>query len=114
MVEAGKAYERAAQVQADKLGDRDDMANTLIDAFKVYRKDDPQAAVRCLEQSVAQYCSKGNFRRAASHKEAMGDLYDEMGDKRNASDSYESAAEWYEGDNATAYVFCNPVEKGPC
>ncbi len=104
--EAGAAFEKAAQIQTVNLKEPDDAANTMIDAFKVYRKDDPRAAVRCLEVAITQYCAKGNFRRAASHKESMGDLYEnELGDMKGALESYEQAANWYDSDNASAYVF---------
>lgn len=104
-MEAGKAFEQAAQIQTGKLNEPDDAANTLVDAFKAYRKDDPHAAVRCLNVAVDRYCTKGNFRRAASHKETMGELYEQdLGDSKSALECYEAAAGWYEGDNANAYV----------
>ncbi|PHH69394.1 hypothetical protein CDD83_5728 [Cordyceps sp. RAO-2017] len=102
-VEAGKAFELGAQIQTSKLNEPDDAANTLVDAFKAYRKDDPEAAARCLNVAVDRYCAKGNFRRAASHKESMGELYElELGDTKSALQCYEAAAGWYEGDNAIA------------
>lgn len=102
-IEAGKAFEQAAQIQTEKLKEPDDAANTLVDAFKAYRKDDPQAAARCLNVAVDRYCAKGNFRRAASHKENLGELYEvDLGDAKSALECYELAASWYEGDNAMA------------
>ncbi|ODA81662.1 hypothetical protein RJ55_00164 [Drechmeria coniospora] len=102
-VDAGKAFEQAAQIQTNKLNELDDAANTLIDAFKAYRKDDPKAAARCLNVAIDRYCAKGNFRRAASHKESLGELYEQdLDDTKAAVECYEAAASWYEGDNATA------------
>ncbi|KAH8888174.1 alpha-soluble NSF attachment protein [Thozetella sp. PMI_491] len=101
--EAGAAFEKAAQIQTVNLKEPDDAANTMIDAFKVYRRDDPRAAVRCLEVAIQQYCAKGNFRRAASHKESMGEVFEtELGDVKGALESYELAAGWYDTDNAPA------------
>ena len=100
--EAGAVFEKAASIHRDKLNEPDDAANLMIDAFKVYRKDSPEDAVRCLEAAIRQYTSKGNFRRAASHKEAQGELLEEIGDRKRALDCYDSAAQWYEGDNAVA------------
>jgi alpha-soluble NSF attachment protein len=75
----------------------------MVDAFKVYRKDDPEAAVRCLNVAVDRYCAKGNFRRAATHKENLGELFEtQLGDNKRALECYEAAATWYEGDNAAA------------
>ncbi|RYO82214.1 hypothetical protein DL762_006737 [Monosporascus cannonballus] len=101
--EAGQAFEKAAAVQTDNLKEPDDAANTLVDAFKVYRKENPEDAVRCLGVAVNQYCKKGNFRRAAQHKENMGEVFEnEIGDLQRALESYEAAAGWFDGDNAAA------------
>lgn len=62
--------------------------------------------MRCIEFSIEQYCTKGNFRRAAKHKENVGDLYKkQIGDMKSAINAYETAARWYESDGAGAYVF---------
>lgn len=59
--------------------------------------------MRCIEFSIEQYCTKGNFRRAAKHKESVGDLYKkQLGDMKSAIKAYETAAKWYESDGAGA------------
>ncbi|KAG9205243.1 vesicular-fusion protein S17 [Epicoccum nigrum] len=101
--EAGEAFEKAAAVQRQNLNEPDDEANSLTEAFKAYRKDDPEAAARCLDKAIAHYCSKGNFRRAATHKQNLAELYEiELGDNARAGAAYEEAAGWYESDNAEA------------
>jgi len=101
--EAGEAFEKAAAVQRQNLNEPDDEANSLTEAFKAYRKDDPEAAARCLDRAIAHYCSKGNFRRAATHKQNLAELYEvELGDNGRAGAAYEEAAGWYESDNAEA------------
>ncbi|KAI8624016.1 alpha-soluble NSF attachment protein [Xylariaceae sp. FL1651] len=103
MLEAGHAFEKAASIQSKNLNEPDDAANTMVECFKVYRKENPEDAVRCLEVAINQYCKKGNFRRAAQHKENMGEVLEvELGDKKRALECYELAASWYEGDNAAA------------
>lgn len=103
--EAGQAFEKAAAIQTKNLNEPDDAANTMVDAFKAYRTIDAEAASRCLDIAVQRYCVKGNFRRAATHKESLGDLYEtELGDNKKAMECYEAAAGWYEGDNALACV----------
>lgn len=75
----------------------------MVDAFKAYRKEDPQAAVRCLNFAIDRYCAKGNFRRAATQKEQLADVFEtELQDTKSALEAYETAAGWYEGDNANA------------
>ena len=47
--------------------------------------------------AIAHYCSKGNFRRAATHKQNLGELFEvELGDESRAAAAYEEAAGWYE------------------
>ncbi|KJY01203.1 vesicular-fusion protein sec17 [Zymoseptoria brevis] len=99
--EAGQSFERAASLQSQKLNEPDDAANTLTEAYKSYRKDEPEEAARCLEQAIQHYTMKGNFRRAATHKQNIAELYEvELGDQKRAMEAYEMAAAWYENDNA--------------
>ena len=101
--EAGQAFEQAASIQTSKLNELDDAANTLAEAFKVYRKTDPLDAARCLDVAIDQYTRKGNFRRAATHKQNLAEVYEtEIGDQKKAIESYEMAASWFESDNAEA------------
>lgn len=103
--ESGQAFEKAAQISLNNLKEPDDAANSMVDAFKVYRTESPEDAARCLEFAIDRYCAKGNFRRAASHKESLAEVYEQqLGDAKTALACYETAAGWYEGDNATAYV----------
>lgn len=100
---AGQCFEKAAALQTSKLNEPDDAANTLTEAFKSYRKDAPEEAARCLEQAIGHYTMKGNFRRAATHKQNLAELYEvEIGDQKRAAEAYETAAGWYENDNAEA------------
>lgn len=101
--EAGQAFEKAAQVYIKNLNEPDDAANVFVDAFKVYRQNYPEDAARCIDFAIQRYCAKGNFRRAATHKEGVGEIYElQLGDLKRAQESYEAAAGWYEGDNASA------------
>ncbi|OAA79535.1 vesicular-fusion protein sec17 [Akanthomyces lecanii RCEF 1005] len=92
-LDAGKAFEKAAEVFTKNLNEPDDAANSLIDAFKAYRKTDPQSAVRCVKVAIQRYCAKGNFRRAASQQEALAEVYEqELNDPKSALEACESAA----------------------
>lgn len=105
--EAGQAFEKAAAIQSNSLKEPDDAANTLTEAYKSYRKDDPEDAARVLEQAINHYTMKGNFRRAATHKQNLAELYEnDLGDLKRAMEAYETAAGWFENDNAEAYVYC--------
>lgn len=101
--EAGLAFERAAAIQQNNLNEPDDAANTMTEAFKTYRKTDPEDAARCLDVAINHYTMKGNFRRAATWKQNIAELFEvELGDQKRAMEAYETAAGWYEQDNAEA------------
>jgi len=101
--EAGQAFERAAEIQRKELNEPDDAANTLTDAFKSYRKSDPEDAARVLQMAIAHYTGKGNFRRAATHQQNLAEVFElEIGDMKRAVEAYETAAGWFESDNAEA------------
>jgi alpha-soluble NSF attachment protein len=56
-----------------------------------------------LDQAISHYTLKGNFRRAATHKQNLAELYElEIGDMKRATEAYEIAAGWFENDNAEA------------
>jgi alpha-soluble NSF attachment protein len=79
------------------------MANTLTEAFKVYRKEYPEDSARVLAQAIQHYTLKGNFRRAATHQQNLAEVYEvEIGDSKKALEAYETAAGWFESDNAEA------------
>lgn len=104
--EAGQTFEKAAKIEIENLKEPDEAANTYLDAFKVYRNDSPDDAVRCADFTINRWCSKGNFRRAATQKETLGDMFENQVDNLAlAQDAYEAAAGWYEGDGAAAYVW---------
>jgi alpha-soluble NSF attachment protein len=101
--EAGLAFERAAAIQNKNLNEPDDAANSLTEAYKSYRKSDPEDGARVLQQAINHYISKGNFRRAATQQQNLAELYEvEIGDEKRAAEAYETAAGWFEGDNAEA------------
>ena len=78
------------------------MANTLQEAFKVYKEDYPEDAARCLIQAIDHYVYKGNYRRAATQKQNLAELYEQNKDTVNARSAYSETAQWYEDDNAPA------------
>jgi len=100
--EAGQTFEKAAEIQT-QINEPDDAANSMIEAYKVYKKSDPSAAARCLEAGIKHYTMRGNFRRAAGYQNNLGELYEqELSDMRRAIDCYELAGDWFSSDNAEA------------
>ncbi|EON64560.1 hypothetical protein W97_03793 [Coniosporium apollinis CBS 100218] len=101
--EAGDTFMRAAEIMTSKLSEPDDAANTYVEAFKVYRKSDPEEAAKALQQAINHWTSKGNLRRAATHQQNLAELYEvEIGDQKRALEAYETCGAWFESDNAEA------------
>ncbi|KAA8650780.1 hypothetical protein EYZ11_007617 [Aspergillus tanneri] len=101
--ESGLAFEKAASIQSQNLNEPDDAANSLNEAFKVYRKSDPEDATRVLSAAIQHYVLKGNLRRAATQQQHLAEVYEvELGDTKKALEAYEKTAEWFESDNAEA------------
>lgn len=58
-----------------------------------------------LSSAIQHYVLKGNLRRAATQQQHLAEVYEvELGDTKKALEAYEKAAEWFDGDNAEAYV----------
>ncbi|KAL7276170.1 vesicular-fusion protein S17 [Rhizina undulata] len=100
--EAGQTFEKAAELQ-QKINEPDDAANSLLEAYKSYKRTDPMDAARVLEGAISHYAQRGNFRRAATHQQNLAELYEQdIGDIKRAIDAYEVAGDWFQGDNAEA------------
>lgn len=57
-----------------------------------------------LSSAIQHYVLRGNLRRAATQQQYLAEVYEvELGDMKKALESYEKAADWFEGDNAEAY-----------
>lgn len=51
------------------------------------------------------------MRRAATQQQYLAELYEvELGDMKKALEAYEKAADWFEGDNAEAYVSHDSID----
>lgn len=100
MREAGAAFEKAAAMQL-KTDEADDAANTYVEASKCYKKDDPAKCVQVLELAIDRFTKRGNFRRGATYRQQVAELYEQdLLDAPKAMEAYESAADWLAGDNA--------------
>ncbi|ODV63282.1 alpha-soluble NSF attachment protein SEC17 [Ascoidea rubescens DSM 1968] len=101
---AGRTFEKASscQFQADS---NDEAANTLIEAFKSYRKDSPSDSARVLNQAITIFIQKGQFRRAANFKMDLASIYEtDLSDTKifDAIKAYQEAGDWYSNDQAEA------------
>ncbi|RPA83603.1 TPR-like protein [Ascobolus immersus RN42] len=107
--QAGQAYEKAAEIRKNNLGQIPDATQALIEAYKSYSAGNDLAnASRCLETIVEHYITKGDFRQAANYEDKLGDLYAEGVDPsdpaacQRAITAFRTAADWMRQDNAQA------------
>lgn len=99
---AGSAFEKAAEAQI-KAENRDEAANSLVDAYKAYKLEDPISAARTLEKAIEFFTGRGQFRRAANFKMDLAQLYrEQLSDFPKAIQSYTDAGDWFESDSAQA------------
>ncbi|KAL6910369.1 soluble NSF attachment protein [Trichoderma evansii] len=96
-IEAGKTYERAAAVREKNLKELGDAADSYVEASDAYRRDDPEAAIRCRERAFAliqQSTSESKQTRLSRVKEILGQIYEhDLKDLKRARESYKEAAE---------------------
>lgn len=77
----------------------------MAEAYKAYKKDAPEDAVRCMQAAIDHYTLKGNFRRAATAMQSVAETYEiDLDDPKRAIKAYSTAAGWFETDGAEAYV----------
>ncbi|KAJ3307162.1 vesicular-fusion protein S17 [Kappamyces sp. JEL0829] len=71
----------------EKLGERDESSGCYLNAAKSYKKEFP----------------KGRFSTAANNQKQIAEIYEQdIGDMKAAMDAYETAAEWYSGEDSNA------------
>ncbi|PNP37222.1 hypothetical protein TGAMA5MH_10892 [Trichoderma gamsii] len=96
-IEAGKTYERAAAVREKNLKELGDAADSYVEASDAYRRDDPEAAIRCRERAFAliqQSTSESKQTRLSRVKEILGQIYEhDLKDLKRAREAYKEAAE---------------------
>ncbi|KAI9179420.1 vesicular-fusion protein S17 [Blastocladiella emersonii ATCC 22665] len=100
--EAGDAFSQAADMQL-RLGERDEAASRFIDAANAYKKVDPRDAINALKQAIDILTERGRFQMAAKHQKTIAEIYEsDLVDLEKAMAAYETAAEWFQGEEASA------------
>ncbi|PTB67486.1 vesicle fusion protein [Trichoderma citrinoviride] len=96
-IQAGKTHERAAEVREKNLKELTDAADSYVEASDAYRRDDPEAAIRCRERAFAliqQSTSESKQTRMSRVKEILGQIYEhDLKDLKRAREAYKEAAE---------------------
>ncbi|CUM62664.1 uncharacterized protein PRCAT00000218001 [Priceomyces carsonii] len=100
--EAGDQFVKAADIQ-EGLGNHNDVANNLVEAYKCYKGVSPSEGIQSLSKAIHIFLTQnGQFRRAANFTGDLAELYESVGDTENAIKSYEQAGDYYVTDHAEA------------
>lgn len=99
---AGNQFVKASELQ-EKLGNHNDVANNLVEAYKCYKTTSPTDAIEALSKAIHIFLTQnGQFRRAANFMGDLAELYESVGDTENAIKSYEQAGDYFSTDHADA------------
>lgn len=99
---AGSQFVKAADLQ-QKLGNHNDVANHLVEAYKCYKGVLPQDAIDALSRAIHIFLTQnGQFRRAANFQMDLAELYETSGDAKKAGEAYEQAGDYFSTDHAEA------------
>ncbi|CAN3377371.1 hypothetical protein DIURU_003384 [Diutina rugosa] len=101
-VDAGAQFVRASDIQTE-LGNHNEAANHLVEAYKCYKDASPSDAIEALKKAIHIFLTQnGQFRRAANFTGDLAELYEKVGDQENAILSYEQAGDYFSTDRADA------------
>ncbi|KAI5950958.1 SEC17 [Candida jiufengensis] len=100
--QAGNQFIKASEIQ-QSLGNYNDSANHLVEAYKCFKSNSPINAIDALSKAIHIFLTQnGQFRRAANFTMDLGELYESVDDIPNAIKSYEQAGDYFQTDNAEA------------
>lgn len=99
---AGKQFLSAANLQK-QLGNHNDVANHLVEAYKCFKGTLPSEAIAALSQAIHIFLTQnGQFRRAANFTMDLAEIHELVGDLKAAVASYEQAGDYFVTDHAEA------------
>ncbi|KAJ3218981.1 hypothetical protein HDU67_003345 [Dinochytrium kinnereticum] len=100
--EAGDAFISQANVLM-KMGEKDEASSAYLNASKAFKKTHPLDAINALQQAVQLLTERGRFSAAASNQKQIAEIYEaDVGDLEKAMNAFETAAEWYSGEDSNA------------
>ncbi|KAI8853569.1 soluble NSF attachment protein [Chytridium lagenaria] len=81
----------------------DEASSAYLNASKAFKKTHPLDAINALQQAVHLLTERGRFSAAASNQKQIAEIYEsEVGDLEKAMNAYETASEWFAGEDSNA------------
>merc|ERR1712137_565422 len=98
---AGETFRKLAGVQV-KLGEHYQAATSFGNAAKAFLQVNRDDAAQAWVEASAIFTDIGKFPNAAKIQKQLGEHYEEDGDSVKAIECYETAADYYAGENAVS------------
>jgi len=99
---AGTAYINAAECLV-KAQSKHEAATNYINASNSLKKTNITESIKALKTAIELFTDEGRFSIAAKHQKDLAELYEtEAQDLQSAMDSYQTAADYFEGENSTS------------
>jgi len=99
--EAGKAFMKMGEAQI-KLDSKHEAATSYAGAATCFKKNSREDASECLKKAVELFTGEGRFAIAAKHQKELAEIYEEQADFERAMESYQIAADFFEGEGSTS------------
>jgi len=97
--EAGAAFLEVAAMHT-KLKSAHEIATAYQDAANCYKKTNASKALTLYQEAVAIHIDLGRFTQAAKLQKESGDLAEAEGDLKAAMEAYQTAADYYAGEES--------------
>jgi len=98
--EAAQAYMEAAQCFLQSNNSQHEAATCYIKASGCFKKESHKEAADALLKAIALYTADGRFSMAAKYEKDLAELFEANNDIANAMGHYETAAEYFAGENS--------------
>ncbi len=98
---AGSSYENAAACHL-KNSSAHEAATAYQDAANAFKKTDADRAVLLYKEAVAVQIDLGRFTTAAKLQKEIADIHEASGNLNAAMEAYQTAADYYQGEEATS------------
>merc|ERR1712050_23923 len=96
---AGECYETAAGIQLNKLENKHEAAQNLVEAGNCFRKAEPKRAADCLSQAIEVYIDLGRANLVAKQHVTMAEIWEcEAEQLESAIEHYQKASQIYRGE----------------
>ena len=98
-------YEKAATIQLEKLQNRHEAAQNLVEAGNCWRKAEPKRASHCLLRAIEVYIDLGRVNLVAKQHVTLGEIWEAEAEMaESAIEHFTKAAQIFRGEEQQSQV----------